>query len=88
MGLFTVKHIEGKTNPSDIFTKEDKDIEHFVAVRKSIMCDNDFQVIADNKEAEIFGGKDKELQSDVRQDTREPGGCQVGSSPPLTSSTR
>jgi hypothetical protein len=43
-GIFDVKHISGKDNPSNIFTKEDKDIEHFVNVRNSIMHTDDTQI--------------------------------------------
>jgi hypothetical protein len=32
--FITVQHIEGKINLSDLFTKEDKDTEHFI-----ILCD-------------------------------------------------
>ena len=31
--LIKVKHIEGKINPSDLFTKEDKDKYHFISIR-------------------------------------------------------
>ena len=80
-GIVTVNHIEGKKNPSDIFTKEDKDIEHFVNVRNSIMCDED-TVETENKQSNvnITEGTDGQ-QLEAQQDTREPGGCQVGSSP-------
>ena len=33
-----IKHIDGKTNLADIFTKEMKDISHFVLLRDLIMC--------------------------------------------------
>ena len=32
-GEIDVKHIEGKINIADLFTKEDKDVEHFLSVR-------------------------------------------------------
>jgi len=35
--LLDVKHIEGKINPSDIFTKEDKDTAHFQSLRDTIV---------------------------------------------------
>jgi len=35
--ILDVKHIEGKINPSDIFTKEDKDIKHFQSLRNSLV---------------------------------------------------
>ena len=35
--IIDVEHIGGKLNPSDIFTKEDKDIEHFEKCRNT-MC--------------------------------------------------
>jgi hypothetical protein len=34
----TIKHIEGKINLADIFTKEMKDTSHFVVLRDLIMC--------------------------------------------------
>ena len=33
----TIKHIDGKTNLADIFTKEDKDLSHFIAIRDVIL---------------------------------------------------
>ena len=33
-----IKHIDGKVNLADIFTKEMKDINHFVELRDLIMC--------------------------------------------------
>jgi len=35
--MLDIKHIEGKINPSDIFTKEDKDIAHFQTLRDTIV---------------------------------------------------
>ena len=85
--LFKVQFsIEGKLNPSDIFTKEDKDTEHFVKIRNSIMCNFDTQPV----EVMVGDQKDKEdinTQSSSQQDTQQNGGCYVGSSPPLTCST-
>ena len=31
-------HIDGKTNLADLFTKEDKDIAHFITIRNQILC--------------------------------------------------
>ena len=31
--FITLKHIAGAVNPSDLFTKEDKDVAHFLAIR-------------------------------------------------------
>ena len=36
--IITVKHVAGKCNPSDIFTKEMKDGAHFRRLRDSFMC--------------------------------------------------
>jgi hypothetical protein len=36
-----VKHVEGKRNLSDLFTKEDKDAAHFIHIRDFIICDKD-----------------------------------------------
>ena len=35
-GTVSVKHITGKTNPSDIFTKEDRDVAHYIQCRDSL----------------------------------------------------
>lgn len=35
----TVKHIEGKVNISDIFTKEEKNTDHFITTRDFILVD-------------------------------------------------
>ena len=37
--LFTLKHIEGKVNVADLFTKEDKDIAHFISIRDILVQD-------------------------------------------------
>ena len=69
MGLIAINHIEGKKNPSDIFTKEDKDTEHFIKVRNSIMSGSTEMVdTASTKEI-----------SDTPQTVQGTGGCQVGS---------
>ena len=34
----TIKHIDGKINLADIFTKEMKDVSHFVVLRDLVMC--------------------------------------------------
>ena len=36
-GFIVVKHISGKVNLSDMFTKEDKDVQHFVTLRDHIV---------------------------------------------------
>ena len=33
----TISHIEGKVNPSDLFTKEDKDPQHFISIRNLLL---------------------------------------------------
>ena len=35
-GLIDVKHITSKLNPSDMFRKEDKDVNHFIKCRDSV----------------------------------------------------
>ena len=35
-GTIDIKHIGGKTNPSDIFTKKDRDINHFIQCRDTL----------------------------------------------------
>ena len=36
----SVKHIEGKINLSDMFTKEDRDAEHFIQIRDLVLSDS------------------------------------------------
>jgi hypothetical protein len=38
--FISVQHIEGKLNLADMFTKEDRDTEHFIRVRDFIMTDS------------------------------------------------
>jgi hypothetical protein len=36
--FFSIRHVEGKLNLADIFTKEMKDTSHFVTLRDLFMC--------------------------------------------------
>eukprot|EP00957_Ditylum_brightwellii_P089164 6790438-Ditylum_brightwellii.AAC.1 len=36
-GFVTIKHVNGKINLADIFTKEDKDVAHFLILRDHLM---------------------------------------------------
>ncbi len=36
--FIAVKHVDGKINLADIFTKEMKDTRHFVELRNIMMC--------------------------------------------------
>ena len=36
-GFCTIQHIAGKLNLSDLFTKEEKDVKHFISIRNAIM---------------------------------------------------
>jgi hypothetical protein len=38
-GFIATKHCQGKYNLSDMFTKEDKDVNHFVEIRNHMMAD-------------------------------------------------
>ena len=75
-GFVNVTHIAGHVNLADIFTKEDKDNEHYIQVRNSIMCDHQTDEV-----------EDENSNSDTLQQTQRTGGCRVGSSPSSTSST-
>jgi deoxyuridine 5'-triphosphate nucleotidohydrolase len=77
-GIFDVKHISGKDNPSDIFTKEDKDVQHFVNVRDSIMHTDDTQ---------YYNNDISTKQTSTMSDVPSTGGCQVGSTVSLTHSS-
>ena len=36
-GFASIKHIQGSLNLSDMFTKEDKDVGHFLTIRNIVM---------------------------------------------------
>ena len=36
-GTITVHHVPGKSNPSDILTKEDKDSTHYISMRDCVV---------------------------------------------------
>ena len=38
-GFITVHHVEGAINMADLFTKEEKSVEHFITIRNQIMTD-------------------------------------------------
>ena len=38
--FISVQHVEGKFNLADIFTKEDKDVEHFIEIRDYMLADS------------------------------------------------
>jgi hypothetical protein len=38
--FITVRHVSGKCNLADLFTKEDKDVEHFIQLRNYILTDS------------------------------------------------
>jgi hypothetical protein len=38
--FISVQHIEGKLNLADMFTKEDRDTEHYIQMRDFIMSDS------------------------------------------------
>jgi hypothetical protein len=38
--FITVRHVSGKCNLADLFTKEDKDVEHFIQLRNNILTDS------------------------------------------------
>lgn len=35
--ILDIQHVEGRRNPADIFSKEDKDQNHFITLRNSIL---------------------------------------------------
>ena len=37
-GFIEVKHIAGVNNPSDLFTKEDKNATHYISIRDQLVC--------------------------------------------------
>ena len=36
--LVQIKHIAGANNPADLFTKEDKDVKHFISIQDQLVC--------------------------------------------------
>ena len=43
--FISVQHIAGKVNLADIFTKEDRDVEHFIEIRDLMLADSPNQEI-------------------------------------------
>ena len=39
-GFINLLHVDGKVNLADLFTKEDKCTEHFIALRDLLLCAN------------------------------------------------
>jgi len=35
--IIKIQHIAGKINPADMFSKEDKDVEHFIKLQDTIV---------------------------------------------------
>ncbi len=64
--FINVKHIEGRVNLADIFTKEDKDADHFIEIRDFILSDS----ISNN---EFFSS-----QSVFGSTTQAMGGVELG----------
>ena len=60
-----VKHIAGKINPADIFTKEDKDCAHFIAIRDILVQDVPKNIIRSQDTSSIQGGCQPKLRSQV-----------------------
>ena len=73
--VFKIKHIAGKKNPSDIFSKEDKDTEHYLLMRDSLLVDDANEI---NQVIQ---------QSDPTTEAPITGGCHVGSIAHPTRST-
>eukprot|EP00957_Ditylum_brightwellii_P151908 11567881-Ditylum_brightwellii.AAC.1 len=38
-GFASIAHISNKMNPADIFTKEDRDVVHFLTIREQLMSE-------------------------------------------------
>jgi hypothetical protein len=78
--IFDVKHmILGKDNPSNMFTKEDKDLKHFINVRNSIM---------QTDETQYYNNDISTTQISTMSDVPSTGrGCQVGRTVSLTHSS-
>ena len=73
-GVFKIKHIAGKSNPSDIFSKEDKDTIHYLLMRDGLLVD-------DSEEEPVI------KQSAPTTEAPITGGCHVGSIAHPTRST-
>ena len=77
-GFIQVKHISGKLNLSDMFTKEDKDVQHFILLRDHIVVD---QLSSSSKDTDFIST----TTSNINCTTSLPvtyGGCHLGNSQP------
>ena len=59
-GFVQVRHVEGENNLADLFTKEDKSVEHFLKIRDQILTvnseDTTFQACQSQGGVELQGG--------------------------------
>ena len=60
-----IKHIEGKINLADIFTKEDKDCAHFISIRDMLVQDVPKHIMTDQGTSSIQGGCQPKNSSQV-----------------------
>ena len=67
--FITVKHIEGKLNLSDMFTKEDRDTEHFIRTRDFILVDSVDEYDTLEEKQEEFENKHKNNKAQTVEDT-------------------
>ena len=54
--FITVKHIAGKLNLADLFTKEDRDCSHFVTIRDILVQDVPTHIIRVHDTSTVQGG--------------------------------
>ena len=80
----SILHIEGKVNLADLFTKEDKDVAHFLRIRDLIMgeCQSSGVNGVNNKIDTPWTKPDPPSPTGICTITSpqpSPGGCQLGS---------
>ena len=71
----SINHIEGKINLADLFTKEDKDVNHFQKIRDIILGEQPF---CTNNSVESPDPVSEPPLSNPSPVAPSPGGCQVG----------
>ena len=73
-----VKHVEGKVNLADLFTKEDKDPAHFISIRNMIMGSELWEALRNSKMTARHSAACSTSSTMSVHLQALPGGCQVG----------
>ena len=72
-GFIVVEHISGKLNLSDLFTKEDKDVQHFISLRDYILMDP-----LNHDHNSVTAHSNRRIRQILDNSPSNNGGCHLG----------